>query len=182
MVYGLVKQSGGYINVYSEVNKGTTIRIYLPQAEPESVASAETDAHEFPLLYGRGETILVVEDDAPVRQLAVSMFTSLGYHPVEADSAKTALKVLEETPQVKLLFTDIVLPGGMSGTDLALQAQQLRPDLKILFTSGYTEQALSNHRQLPEGTELLAKPYRKVNLAKKIHAMLGSDEVEIERL
>jgi CheY-like chemotaxis protein len=175
MVYGLVKQSGGYINVYSEVNKGTTIRIYLPQAESESVASAETDTHEFPLLYGRGETVLVIEDDTPVRQLAVSMLNSLGYHPVEADSAKTALKVLEETPQVKLLFTDIVLPGGMNGTDLALQAQQLRPDLKVLFTSGYTEQALSNHRQFPEGAELLAKPYRKVNLAKKIHAMLGSN-------
>jgi CheY-like chemotaxis protein len=175
MVYGLVKQSGGYINIYSELGKGTTIRIYLPQAKPESVASAETDTHEFLLPRGHGETVLVVEDDTPVRQLTVSMLNSLGYHPVEADSARMALKVLEETPQVKLLFTDIVLPGGMSGTDLALQAQHLRSDLKVLFTSGYTEQALSNHRQFPEGAELLAKPYRKVNLAKKIHAMLGSN-------
>lgn len=173
MVYGLVKQSGGHIHLYSEVGKGTTIRIYLPRVEVEAGSLVEAQAGESPSHHGRAETILVVEDDTHVRQLAVSMLHSLGYQTVEADNAGTALQVLEATPQVALLFTDVVLPGGMSGTDLAWEARRRRPDLKVLFTSGYTEHTLVHHNRLPEGAELLTKPYRRAHLANKIHAVLG---------
>ncbi len=174
MVYGLVKQSGGHLNLDSEVGKGTTIRIYLPRAVVDAGARVAAPAGEVPAQRGRAETILVVEDDSHVRQLAVNMLHGLGYQPVAADTAEAALQVLASTPQVALLFTDVGLPGGMSGMELAAEAQRRCPGLKVLFTSGYTEQTLLQQGRLPDGAELLTKPYRRVHLATKLHAVLGT--------
>jgi CheY-like chemotaxis protein len=118
-----------------------------------------------------------VEDDANVRQLAVSILTSLGYSTVEADNAKAALQLLDKKPQIALLFSDIVLPGNMDGIDLAREARRRWPDLKILLTSGYTEHALVQDDSLMTGVALIAKPYRKASLASKLSAILGSAPV-----
>ena len=174
MVYGLVKQSGGHVHIYSEVNRGTSIRIFLPaaigQADGAVVAAADK-----PLAHpGQGQTVLVVEDEKPVRRLAVNMLQSLGYETVEAATAATALDVLKATPRVAILFTDVVLPGGQSGVELAQKALQQRPDLIVLFTSGYTEAHLAHFRGRPIGSGFLSKPYRKAELAEQLYSLLQS--------
>ncbi len=173
MVYGLMKQSGGHVSIYSEEEQGTTVRLYLPQAQTETVAPPGELLTE-PAQQFTAATIMVVEDDAQVRKLAVNMLHSLGYQTVAAGDAWTALRLLAERPAVALLFTDVVLPGGMSGADLAREARQIRPELKVLFTSGYTEHALIHNGQVQDGVELLPKPYRKASLAKKVRAMLAA--------
>jgi PAS domain S-box-containing protein len=172
MVYGLVKQSGGYINIYSEIGKGTMVRIYLPWAQSEGLVLEDEEKAETVAPRGRAETILVVEDDPHVRQLAVSMLKNLGYHTVEADNARTALEVLDEQPLIVLLFTDLVLPGGVDGVELAKEARRRRPGLKVLFTTGYMESDRIES-DLEHGAELLTKPYRKHSLASKLSAMLS---------
>jgi CheY-like chemotaxis protein len=173
MVYGLMKQSGGHVAIYSELGQGTTIRLYLPQAQVGSTFWREEKRVE-PIQQAKAELILVVEDDTYVRQLAVNMLNSLGYRTVETGDAWTALKLLEEQPEIVLLFTDVVLPGSMSGVDLAREARRQRPGLKVLFTSGYTEPVPIYNGHAQEGTELLIKPYRKSSLANKMHAMLAA--------
>ena len=171
MIYGFVKQSGGHVKIYSELDHGTTIKVYLPRShEPESVAVSEAPIEE------RGEesleTILVVEDDAEVRSLAMSVLRSLGYTALEAADAETALAVLDRRPEVVLLFTDVVLPGGVSGAQLARQAQALYPNLKVLYTSGYTDNAIIHKGVLDAGAEMIGKPFRKAALARKIRSIL----------
>lgn len=172
MVYGLVKQSGGHIQIFSEVNRGTSIRIFLPATMAETGLPLEAIASEIAPRPGQGQTILVVEDEIQVRRLAVHMLRDLGYETIEADTAATALVALEATPRVVVLFTDVVLPGGKSGVELAQQALQRRPDLMVLFTSGYAETHLAHFRGRPEGSDFLSKPYRKAELADKLHALL----------
>ncbi len=172
MVYGLVKQSGGFIHLDSEVGQGTTLRLYLPAAGADAGTAVETPSEPVRPRSGQQQTILVVEDESAVRRMAVRMLESLGYQTVEADTAATALAVLEATPQVAALFTDVVLPGPLSGVELARQAVQRRPDLKVLFTSGYTEAHISRFSDRPAGSDLLDKPYRKAQLAEKLHALL----------
>jgi CheY-like chemotaxis protein len=174
MVYGLMKQSGGHVSIYSEEGQGTTVRLYLPQAQTEALASRGEQPTE-PVQKSKAATLMVVEDDAQVRKLAVNMLHSLGYQTVEAGDAWTALRLLAERPDVDLLFTDVVLPGGMSGADLAREVRKSRPELKILFTSGYTEHALIHNGQVQDGVELLPKPYRKASLARKVRAMLAAE-------
>jgi CheY-like chemotaxis protein len=118
-------------------------------------------------------TILVVEDDPGVRQLAVKMLQNLGYRTVEAEDADTALQVLDSTPRVVLLFTDVVLPNGKSGMVLAQEAQRRRPDLKVLFTSGYAKKILTQQGILQKDVELISKPYRKASLASKLRTVLS---------
>ncbi len=172
MVYGLVKQSGGHIAIYSEPGQGTTVRLYLPPLLRPTLALPEAPIAEV-IPQGQGETILVVEDDADVRQFAVSALRNLGYDSRQAGDAETALRVLETTPEIDLLFTDIVLPGGMDGVGLAAEVQRRYVGLPILFTSGYTEHTLVGGGQLVDGVEVLTKPYRKVELAGKLRALLN---------
>ena len=172
MVYGLVKQSGGHIAIYSEPGHGTTVRLYLPPLLRPTLALPEAPIVEA-VPQGQGETILVVEDDADVRQFAVSALRSLGYDSRQAGEAETALRLLETTPEIALLFTDIVLPGGMDGVALATETHRRYPGLPILFTSGYTEHTLVGGGQIVEGVEVLTKPYRKVELAGKLRALLN---------
>jgi signal transduction histidine kinase len=171
MVYGFVKQSNGHIKIDSEEGRGTTVRIYLPQAvgaaEPAEfarVSSAEG---------GRG-TILVVEDDHLVRTFVVGQIQSLGYATLAAVNAAEALVVIDSPTEIDLLFTDMIMPGSMNGRQLADKALQRRSSLKILFTSGYSNEAIIHHGHLDAGVLLLAKPYRKSDLARMIRAALAA--------
>jgi PAS domain S-box-containing protein len=172
MVYGFVKQSGGYVQLFSEEGKGTAVRIYLPAlgggatgaAAPRETASAPAP---------RVRTVLLVEDDPRVRKVTVRRLKQLGYAPIESGDARAALDALARRAQVDLLFTDIVMPGGMSGFDLAREARKLRPDLKILFTSGYADQAATERGLLTENARWLAKPYRTDDLATALRELLA---------
>ncbi|WP_404372302.1 PAS domain-containing protein [Sphingomonas sp. MMS24-J45] len=170
-VYGFIKQSGGHVKIYTEQGLGTTIKLYLPRllggAQDDQARAA---AHEL----ARGddrEVILVVEDEPGVRQFSVDALTELGYHVLEAESAARALRVLEEHPEIVLMFTDVVMPE-MNGAKLAEAARVLRPDLKILFTTGYTRNAVVHNGTLDEGVDLIGKPFSLEALAAKIRTVL----------
>ncbi|MCC5875477.1 MAG: PAS domain S-box protein [Candidatus Sumerlaeia bacterium] len=171
MVYGFVKQSKGHIKVYSEPGEGTVVRIYLPRALGEVVEEIPSTKHSRPL--GGNEVILLVEDDELVRHFAEFQLISLGYLVFVASNGPEALDVLQQHPEIDLLFTDIVMPGGMNGRQLADRAKELRPDLKVLYTSGYTDNAIVHHGRLDPGAKLLGKPYGKAELARKIREVLG---------
>ncbi|HCB12510.1 MAG TPA: hypothetical protein DEP36_02910 [Gammaproteobacteria bacterium] len=172
MVYGLVKQSGGHVTIYSESGRGTTVRLYLPRIHNETLATLELPDADTPL-EGHGETILVVEDDADVRLFAIKALHSIGYETCQAGDAKTALEILNVNARIALLFTDIVLPGDMDGVHLATEATRRRPELPVLFTSGYTERMLFASGKHAEGVEVLAKPYRKAELGRKLRTLLN---------
>ncbi len=172
MVYGLVKQSNGHVTIHSEPGRGATVRLYLPRIANPARATTEPRAANTSI-QGRGELILVVEDDADVRRFAVSALCGLGYEPLQAADAATALRVLETTPHIALLFTDIVMPGEMDGVRLAAEAQRRYPGLRVLLTSGYTEHAPIGHDELTAAIEVLAKPYRKADLGRKLRMLLG---------
>lgn len=171
MVYGLVKQSGGHIRIYSEVGVGTSVKIYLPRVRtgPVDLASMQPSTVK---IVGGNETILVVEDDDMVRQYVVSQLSSMGYTIKTAANAKAALDLLAQGAECDLLFTDVVLPGGLNGRQLADEAALMRPGLKILFTSGYTEDSMIHHGRLDAGVTLLSKPYRRSILAAKVREIL----------
>jgi PAS domain S-box-containing protein len=170
MVYGFVKQSGGHIKVYSEEGHGTSIKIYLPRAE-ETADSVTDAAPASPVPFGH-ETILVVEDDRLVRDYVVAQLGSLGYLTLAAENAAVALAYLVSETAFDLLFTDIIMPGGMNGRELAEAITRQRPNVKVLYTSGYTENAIVHHGRLDPGVALLNKPYRKKDLAEKLRRVL----------
>ena len=170
-VYGFVKQSGGHIKIYSELGQGTTVKIYLPRLQ-RSVN--EQDAHaSFPMPEGNAhETILVVEDDDNVRTYSVDALRDLGYRVIEAPDGPSAIRLLETGTPVDLLFTDVVLPGGMTGAQVAAQARELRPGLKVLFTTGYARNAIFHHGRLDKGVQLITKPFSFSDLAAKVRDVL----------
>ncbi|HSM80053.1 MAG TPA: ATP-binding protein [Nodosilinea sp.] len=171
MVYGFVKQSGGHIKIYSEPGQGTTVRLYLPRfvggAEPPTAAVAAAAD-------GGSELILLVEDDESVRRYAQAQLAELGYRVLEAATGPAALALVRQHPDIDLLFTDVVMPGGMSGHDLARQARQLRPGLRVLYTSGYSENVIVNQGRLDAGVQLLSKPYGRADLSRKLRQALAA--------
>ncbi|MFQ4137955.1 PAS domain S-box protein [Nodosilinea sp. PGN35] len=171
MVYGFVKQSGGHIKIYSELGQGTTIKMYLPRfwgsTEPQFRQGGST-------VVGGSELILLVEDDELVRRYAYGQLSDLGYRVLEATDGPTALALLRQRDDIDLLFTDVVMPGGMSGRDLADLARQLRPRLRVLYTSGYTENAIVHQGRLDPGVQLLSKPYGRAELSQKIRDVLAA--------
>ena len=170
MVYGFVKQSGGHIKIYSEEGHGTSIKIYLPRTGEEAAAAAEAAPAPSP---ERGhETILVVEDDPLVRNYVVAQLTSLGYATISAGNANEALRAIDDGAQFDLLFTDVIMPGGLNGRQLADEVFKRRGAIKVLYTSGYTEDAIIHHGRLDPGVALLNKPYRKMDLARKVREVL----------
>jgi PAS domain S-box-containing protein len=171
MVYGFVKQSGGHIKIYSEVGHGTTIKMYLPRA---ATAQQFTDMAPAEPIHGGYETVLIVEDDALVRTYVIAQVRALGYRTLAATNAAEALALIDGDTPIDLLFTDIVMPGTMNGRQLADEARRRRPGIKVLFTSGYAENAIVHHGRLDPGVLLLAKPYRKQQLAQMIRAALGA--------
>jgi signal transduction histidine kinase/CheY-like chemotaxis protein len=170
MVYGFVKQSNGHITIQSEKGLGTTILICLPQAEAAATQSTGIDLPE-PTRQGH-EIILVVEDDPLVRTYVLAQISSLGYRTLSASNGPEALNVLRSSEPIDLLFTDIIMPGSINGRELSIEALKLRPDLKVLFTSGYTENTIDHDGRLDQGVQLLRKPYRRSDLANMIRAAL----------
>ncbi len=171
--YGFVKQSGGHIKIYSEVGEGTTVKLYLPRTRlaEEAVPSAAAR----PAL-GGSERVLVVEDDEDVRKAVVDMLQELGYQVLRAENAETALKLFENGAQVDLLFTDVVMPGHIPTREFTRQVQQMRPDIRILYTSGYTQNAIVHNGRLDDDAFLLSKPYRKDELARKIRGVFAASK------
>lgn len=172
MVWGFVRQSNGHAQIYSEPGEGTTVKLYFPavtkletQMSPQKKSTG---------LVGGTECILVVEDDDLVREYVVTQLSGLGYRIKEASSAAAALAVLEDDQTIDLLFTDVVMPGGMNGKQLADAALLQRPSLRVLFTSGYTEDAIISRGRLEPGVNLLGKPYRRAELAAKIRHVLNA--------
>ncbi|RUT28607.1 response regulator [Arsenicitalea aurantiaca] len=170
MVYGFIKQSNGHVKIYSEPGQGTAVRIYLPRA-----AAGDVDEAEKPRAIattGGAEMILVVEDDELVRDYVQGQLRALGYRVHCVNDGPQALEALKQSAEFDLLFTDVVMPGGLNGRQLADAARALRPELPVLFTSGYTENAIVHHGRLDRGVQLLNKPYRRAELAAKIRQVL----------
>jgi signal transduction histidine kinase/CheY-like chemotaxis protein len=170
-VYGFVKQSGGHIKIYSELGDGTTVKIYLPRSLAEAAPSLATRATNLALT--GTETVLVVDDDEIVRSTVSSMLEDLGYQVIAAANGREALTTLEQEPGVALLFTDVVMPD-MGGRQLAEQAVKIHPELRVLYTSGYTENAIVHNGRLDAGVELLSKPYDRERLAAKVRKVLDA--------
>ena len=171
-VYGFVSGAGGYVRIDSRLGEGTTVEMYLPKstehpAQPAPIGLA-------PLRSARGhETVLVVEDDPDVLNVTVSGLVELGYHVRTAADAREALDILRSDRSIDVLFSDVAMPGGMNGAQLALEARRLRGDLKVLLTSGYTASALTQEHGLPEQLDVLRKPYRREELAQRLRVVIG---------
>jgi CheY-like chemotaxis protein len=170
MVYGFVKQSGGHVSIYSRVGHGTSVKLYLPRALSSPARLEEGSPDVSPDEFGE-EVVLVVEDEPKLRKVAVKMLERLGLRSMEAETAKDALDLLADT-HVDVLFTDIELPGGMNGTELADAAQELDPNIKVLFTTGYARETSLHHRGLHERAPWLLKPYSHQELARELKALL----------
>jgi CheY-like chemotaxis protein len=171
MVYGFVKQSGGHVKIYSEPGIGTTVKIYLPRL----LGGAEEDEPVSATIVPEGsreETILVVEDDDDVRAYSVEILRELGYRVVEAHDGPSALRLLERQTRVDLLFSDVILPGGMDGAEMARQALARQPELKVLFTTGYARDAIVHQGRLDRGVQLITKPFTYADLAQKVRDVL----------
>jgi len=174
MVYGFVKQSNGHVSIYSEPGLGTTVRIYLPNVTPNASRSSSQPAADEEALPRGNETILVVEDDPFVRSSVILKVESLGYKVVLAVDGREAVMKLRTNPEIDMLFTDIVMPGGMSGWEVAELAQQMRPGLPTVFTSGYALEALVDQGRAPLKSIVLTKPYRKAELAHRLREALAA--------
>jgi signal transduction histidine kinase/DNA-binding response OmpR family regulator len=173
MVYGFVRQSGGHVHIESRPGAGTAVRLYLPRsrAEPTPLAERPGGAVE-----GGNETILVVEDDDQVRQTVVEMLAELGYRVLEATDGRSALEVVKSGQPIDLLFTDVVMPGPVRSVDLAAAAKEANPELEVLFTSGYSENAALPGGGFDVNANLLGKPYRRDELAARLRHMVRNQQ------
>jgi PAS domain S-box-containing protein len=172
MVHGFVKQSGGHINIYSELDHGSTVRIYLPRSREDEDAQVELGASP---VIGGTETILLVEDDEDVRVTTAEMLLELGYSVRRAEDADSALVIIESGAAIDLLFTDIVMPGSLRALELARKAQQKIPGIAVLFTTGYANNAALHGGHLGGGINLITKPYARDELGRKLRQMLSKE-------
>jgi signal transduction histidine kinase/CheY-like chemotaxis protein len=175
MVYGFVKQSGGHISIYSEQGVGTTVKLYLPRSTGGKVHESGPVTEETPL--AQGETVLVAEDDPDFRALVIALLDSLGYQIMEADTGAAALELLASGKHADLLLTDLILPGGMTGHELAMETKNLNPEIGVLYMSGYTENTIVHHGRLDAGANLLEKPFNRTDLAKALRSVLRKPRV-----
>jgi PAS domain S-box-containing protein len=176
MIYGFARQSRGHVKIYSEPGHGTTVRLYLPRAPADrQLQTAEASVETLDVV--AGATILVVEDKPEVRRVVSHQLAELGYQVIEADNVAAALRIVEGGERIDLLFTDIVMPGGKTGVDLAREARQHRPALKVVFTSGFAEILNGNEDEARALGALLSKPYRKYDLARQIQETLKAPAV-----
>jgi CheY-like chemotaxis protein len=172
MIYGFTRQSDGYVKIYSELGQGTTVRLYLPrfrgeEGDEEANVQRTLDMHRA----DAGETVLVVEDEASVRELVVEVLSELGYHTLEAVDGPSGLQMIEAAPALDLLITDVGLPG-LNGRQLADAARNLKPGLQVLFMTGYAENAAVGHGFLEPGMEMITKPFPLDVLAERIRRMI----------
>jgi CheY-like chemotaxis protein len=185
MVFGFVKQSGGHVKIYSEPGEGTTVKIYLPRAVGAVAVAGQRSL--VPVELPRGSaTILVVEDEPAVREIACAILSDLGYRILEAADGEEALRVFgAHTESIDLLLTDVILPGTIRGRELSERITALRPDVKVLFMSGYTENSIVHHGRLDDGVRLIGKPFKREQLALKVAEALGqtpADAFEDEKV
>ena len=173
-VYGFAKQSKGHVKLYSEIGQGTTVKIYLPRLLVAPGQAEEQVSTEVPPEGLETETVLVVEDDNEVRAYSVETLSELGYRVLEAHNGPSALRVLQREPDIDLLFCDVVLPGGMTGAQVAAQAKAMRPSLKVLFTTGYARNAIIHDGRLDQGVHLITKPFSFADLAEKVRDLLDA--------
>jgi nitrogen-specific signal transduction histidine kinase/CheY-like chemotaxis protein len=174
MVFGFVKQSGGHVKIYSEPGEGTSVKIYLPRAIGATIPNAQRSGVPVDLPHGSA-TILLVEDEANVREIAAAILQSLGYRVLEAADGDEGLRVFgANAADINMLLTDVVLPGKVRGRALAERIAALRPEVKILFMSGYTANAIVHHGRLDDGIHLLGKPFKREQLARKVAEVLGA--------
>ena len=174
-VYGFAKQSGGHVKMYSEPGEGTTVKLYFPRVH----AAISHDESQGTLAVARGsanETILVVEDDPDVRSYSCETLRELGYNVLEAKDGPAGLRLLDTHPQIRILFTDVGLPGGMNGRQLADEARRRKPGLRVLFTTGYAQNAIVHDGRLDRGVELITKPYAQAALSSKLRDMLDASD------
>ncbi len=172
-VYGFVRQSGGQVTLYSEVGLGTTISLYFPAATSDITVPPAEDSPAAPDVAATGQTVLVVEDDAAIRRLSLERIEALGYRAIAAADAEEALAIIEKTPEIDALFTDIVMPGPMSGLDLARRVRADRPEIAILLTSGFSGDLISPNNGFSSNFQLLSKPYRQNELAARLRILLS---------
>ena len=173
MVYGFAKQSNGHATIQSELGHGTTVTLYMPRSRAVvGEAEAEDDGAE---LTGGSERVLVVEDEPAVRAVPVTILRDQGYEVVEAGDGREAIEQLQAGRPFDLLFTDVVLPGAMNGTEIAAEAKRLQPEIEVLYTTGYAENAVVHHGTLEPGVTLINKPYRRAELLGKIRATLDGE-------
>ncbi|HYZ61436.1 MAG TPA: ATP-binding protein, partial [Acetobacteraceae bacterium] len=173
MIHGFVRQSSGAVRIYSELGQGTTMCLYFPRHRGEQ-EEEPSDALPQPARAGTGETVLVVDDEPTVRMLVTEILEESGYVAIEAPDAAAGLKLLQSGARVDLLITDLALPGGMNGRQLADAARALRPDLRILFITGYPENALVGNGQLDPAVQVMTKPFAMDALASRIKELLGA--------
>jgi PAS domain S-box-containing protein len=174
-VYGFIKQSGGHVKIYSEPGEGTTVRMYLPRLMRPDMAAVEERKPGIAPTAEHSEMILVVEDDPDVRAYSTEILRELGYDVVEAGEGDTALTLIATQPDIKLLFTDVGLPGPLNGRQLADEARKRRADLKVLFTTGYARNAIVHQGRLDPGVDLIVKPFTYAALAAKIRGVLDRE-------
>ena len=173
MVYGFMGQSQGYVSIRSAEGAGTEVCLYFPATQEAAPVDTLEDV-PVEKLRGAGETVLVVEDDPEVKTVAVTMISNLGYRVLDAMSGPAALAVLDRNDEIDVLFTDMVLPDGMNGSELAAAVLSRRPEIKVLFTTGYSDPAMAMAD--PSATaDIIAKPYRRQELAQRLHALLHED-------
>ena len=173
MIYGFAKQSGGQISVHTQVGKGTTMCLYLPRCANEADVDSENDTGKAVGLAGEGKVVLLIDDEATIRMLAAEMLEEVGFSVVEAWDGPSGLRVLQSSTSIDLLVTDVGLPGGMNGRQVADAARSLRPHLKTLFITGYAENAVIGNVQLGQGMHILAKPFEMELLVQKVQEMLS---------
>jgi CheY-like chemotaxis protein len=173
MVYGFARQSGGQVRIYSEVGRGTRVSLYLPRHVGGDDEQDALPRIEAAVPAGAGETVLVVDDEPVVRMLVVDVLEELGYGALEASDGPEGLKVLQSKACIDLLITDVGLPGGLNGRQVADAARALRPDLKVLFITGYAENAVLNHGHLEHGMQVVTKPFAVEDLGRRIRAILS---------
>lgn len=171
MVYGFVNQSGGHVEIQSEKGIGTTLAMYLPRAgEIEDDDAVAFEGKAAPA--AKGQRILVVEDDDDVRGVAVKMLERLGYEALAAEDGQAAMEILKADDLIDLLFTDVVMPGGLNGRQLAMTAKEIRPDLPVLFASGYARSIIVEGGKIEEGVQILSKPYGQDELGRSVRSIL----------
>lgn len=163
---------GGQVRIYSEVDHGTTVCIYIPRHHGEVIEHASLKEAETPPRSEQGETVLIVDDEATVRMLITDILEELGYTAIEAGDSAVGLKVLQSDVRIDLLVTDVGLPGGMNGRQMADAARVTRPDLKVLFITGYAENALLGHGRLASGMAVLTKPFAIETMTARIRSMI----------
>ena len=174
-VYGFAKQSGGHVKIYSEIGEGTTVKLYFPRVHAAAMQE-EAEESEGVARGSADETILVVEDDTDVRSYSCDMLRELGYNVLAAENGSAALMMLDAHPDIKILFTDVGLPGGMNGRQLADEARRRKPSLRVLFTTGYARNAIVHDGRLDPGVELITKPYAQGTLSAKLRDMLDASD------